>query len=147
MDELEIKQREQVVEIARTLLHTQWRHMGRTRAGLDCGGLPILVFKEAKLIAQDFETEYYPPDFMLHRDEERFVGFVERFARRVEREPRNGDIPMFRVGRVLAHCGIVDQWPRIIHAVRQGGEVQYDSADKGELRARFEGFWTLKEWT
>lgn len=183
MESSEREQREAVVRVARSLLPTPvgsgpvpWRHMGRTAAGLDCGGAPIFVFKTVALLEAGFETEFYPPDFMMHRDEERFLDMIERFCKRVSgphipafpdksvcryghavddgeclaaprREPRDGDIPMFRVGRLIAHCAIVDRWPRVIHAVRAGGQVRYDDCDKGELASRSVGIWTLKEWT
>ncbi len=159
VEPLEIQQRAAVVRVARTLLSPEatpegigvpWRHMGRTLAGVDCGGVIVYAFKECVLIPADFETGYYDCDFMLHSDDPRFQDFVERFARKVEREPRDGDVTMFKVGRVIAHCGIVDQWPRIIHAMRirkGGGEIRYDDADNGELRRRFVGVWSHKEWT
>ena len=197
----ETQQREVVVACARSLLPkplglgpVPWRHMGRTRAGLDCGGELIFVFQECGHAPADFETGYYSPDFMVHRDEERFVGFVETVARCVSladrpargrigppgelkhcrcgaeltfsdslkqihagsdidyscvrcRPPRNGDVALFRVGRLIAHCAIVDQWPRVIHAVCAGTQVCYDEADNGPLKRRFQGLWSLKEWT
>lgn len=142
----EAEQRERVVAEARSWFGVPWQHMGRSRGGVDCGGLLLVVFKALELMPQDFETGYYPPDFMMHTDEQRFVGFVERFCDKVERTPRDADIVLFKVGRVIAHCAIVDTWPRVIHAVRQGGKVEYDDADTGPLRAKFAGVWTLKGW-
>lgn len=33
-------------EAARQYIGTPWRHLGRTRRGLDCGGLPIIAFAD-----------------------------------------------------------------------------------------------------
>jgi cell wall-associated NlpC family hydrolase len=140
-------ERAKVIEVARSMLKTPWRHMGRTREGVDCGGLLIVVFRECGIVPPDFETGFYPPDFMLHSGEQRFVGFVERFARKVDREPRDGDVAMFQVGRSLAHCAIVDQWPRVIHAVRSGGIVCFDDALNGPLKRKFAGVWSPLRWS
>jgi cell wall-associated NlpC family hydrolase len=143
----EAEQRARVVEIANSFLGVHWIHLGRAQGGMDCGGLVIVTFKEAGLIPQDFDTEFYPVDFMMHRDEQKMVGFVERFCRKVEREPRPGDIALYRVGRVVAHCAIVVAWPRIIHAARAAGGVGYEDADQGEFPGRYRGVWSYHGWS
>lgn len=152
MEPLEQEQRAKIVAEARTWMGVPWRHIGRARGGVDCGGFPIVVFQAAGLLDPAFKypatpDEYYSEDFMFHSDEERFIKVVERFCHRVDRPARDGDIVMFKVGRVAAHCAIVDAWPRVIHSVRKSGQVGYDDANKGELRVRFVGLWTLNAWT
>jgi cell wall-associated NlpC family hydrolase len=149
-EEEEMGQRLRVVEVAKTYLHTPWRHIGQSRAGVDCGGLAISIFKECNLIPQDFKPDYYPPDFMLHHDEQKFIEYIERVGYKTDRViGKPADIALFKVGRVAAHCALVLKWPRVIQAVKVGdsGEVEYDDADNGELADKFVGIWTLREWT
>jgi hypothetical protein len=103
----------------------------------------------------DGEIAKYPPDWMLHRDEERYLQIVERFARKLPEHgpgsmPHDGDIALYRWGRTISHGGIVDGWPRIIHAFSRSGRVEYGEGDRGEIggcaidgRPRLVGFWSL----
>jgi cell wall-associated NlpC family hydrolase len=159
-----------IVECARTMLGTRWVHMGRERGGLDCGGLALRPFYELGLLEKSaLQTPYYPQQFMMNSEEQRFVGIVEQFCNRVQRpgfatwdpaEPlmpirptsqataRDGDLALYRVGKVVAHCAIVDKWPRVIHAHARIRKVDYaDSLRDGELASKFVGIWKFKEWT
>jgi cell wall-associated NlpC family hydrolase len=113
---------------------------------VDCGQLIAAVFHEAGLI-DNAEIASYPPDWMCHRDEERFRAEVERFAETVERAPVAGDIVLFRWGRSLAHGAIVVGWPLIIHAQIGRGVILSSIAAEAELRKRLSSTtWTLKGW-
>jgi cell wall-associated NlpC family hydrolase len=140
-------QRTLAVANMRTWLGAPYHHMGRARGGVDCGGLFLAGFAELGLIEPGYDTGWYPEDFMLHSDEERFLKIVEVFAYKVAREPRDGDFPLFKVGRVIAHSAIVDQWPRVIHAFKRIGKVDYADATAAEMvRYPLQGIWTFKEW-
>jgi hypothetical protein len=84
----------------------------------------------------------YPPDWHLHRDEERYLGWVNQHARRIER-PDPGDVALWRFGRAASHGGIVVAWPTIIHAYRGEGVVLAD-ASRGPLAepGRLHGFYS-----
>ncbi len=134
--------REAVVAEARSWLGTPYHHAAQVKsAGADCAMLPMAVYRAAGLIP-DFPVEQYPPDWHLHRDAERYLGVVLRFAREVPAPTGPGDFVLFRWGRCFAHGAIVVAWPWIIHAVIHVGVV-LDRVDTGRLADRQRRFFTL----
>lgn len=128
MQNLEQQQREKVVEVAKSYLRTPYRHMGRVKGqGVDCLTLLAEVFTDAGLINRP-EIEFYPQDFMHHRDVERYVEGLLQYAEEVEGEPQPGDIVLWKFGRVFSHAAIVVKWPQIIHA-KIGECVSLDDAE------------------
>ena len=146
--ESEEQERANVCEIARTWLGTPYHHRARLKGiGVDCGQLIAAVFEEAGLIPP-VPLEFYPPDWMLHRDEPRFQNTVERYCKQVEREIRPADILLFRVGRSFAHGAIVLEYPMIIHAhARQSVVILSSMEQESVLRDRLAGVWTFRDWT
>jgi hypothetical protein len=62
----------------------------------------------------------------LHRDAERYVHGVMRYAREIGGSPQSGDVAVFKFGRCFAHGAIVVTWPRLIHAWCDAGVVFAD---------------------
>ena len=115
MTDLERTQRAAVVAEALTWQGTPYHHGGRVKgAGVDCAMLLAEVYAAVGL-APRIEPEPYPPDWHLHRGEQRFLAWVARYAFPVE-SPLPGDVAMYRYGRAAAHGAIVIAWPQIIHA-------------------------------
>lgn len=132
-----------IVAEARTWLRTPWHHEARVKgAGVDCAQLLIGVYSAVGLVPA-IEVEHYPPDWHLHRGEQRFLRWLEKFADKTD-EARPGDIAMFRFARAAAHGGIVIEWPLIVHAFINTGFVELCDASRGELAGRLAGFWRLK---
>lgn len=84
----------------------------------------------------------YPPDWHLHRSEERYLGWVAEYADKVEMS-QPGDVALYRFGRTISHGAIVVAWPTIIHAYRGEGVVLADG-EKGALEGRLAGFWRIR---
>ncbi len=134
--------RADIIAEARSWLRTPWRHQNRVKgAGVDCLLYVLEVFERVGAVPHHelvdkvtgpFQIEKYSPDWMMHRDEERALAIVERWTHRVE-IPGDGDIVLYRFGRCVSHGGIVDGWPRIIHAYRTAGMVTYDEGDQGPI--------------
>lgn len=124
--------RTHVLEVAQTWLLTRWHHRQcKKGAGVDCGRYIHAVFHEAGLVpAASFES--YPADWMMHRSEERFLGWVEKYADRVE-VPQPADIVVWRYGQCFSHGAIVFDWPRVLHSYRRERGVVWGDASKGEL--------------
>jgi cell wall-associated NlpC family hydrolase len=102
----EPESRARVVEAARAWIGTPYHHMADLHGvGVDCAMLLVRVFCDNGLVAP-FDPRPYTRDWMLHRDDERYLGFLVASAREVE-TPRPGDVILFRVGRCYAHGGIV----------------------------------------
>lgn len=152
MTTLERAQREAVVSEARSWLETPYHHLARVKgAGVDCAQLPIAVYAAAGLIP-DFNPGVYAPQWFLHRDGEKYLEQVERFARCIGEYAQfskgmillnPGDFVVYKFGRCYAHGAIVVDWPIIIHAWRLGGKVGYGDASRGELATRPVKFYTV----
>ncbi|HTX50268.1 MAG TPA: hypothetical protein VME40_12865 [Caulobacteraceae bacterium] len=117
-----------VVAEARRWIGTPYHHRANILgAGVDCARLLIEVYAAAGVIDW-FDPGDYPPDWHLHRSEERYVAVIERFA--AEFDPaatsiRPADVLVWRYGRTFSHGGVVTGepgaspatgWPWIVHA-------------------------------
>jgi NlpC/P60 family putative phage cell wall peptidase len=133
--------RQEVVQEARGWLGTPYHHQGRVKgAGVDCAMLLIEVFRARGLIP-DIDPKPYPPDWHLHRDEERYLGWVKRYARLVE-VPQPGDIALFQFGRCVSHGAIVIEWPVVIHSYLRDGCILADATET-PLGGRLRGFYSI----
>lgn len=125
----ENEQRAALVEAARGWIGTPYHHRARVKgAGVDCAQLLIGVYAEAGVI-EAFDTGEYPMDWMMHREEERFLAWVERYLVEVE-TPSPGDVAIWRFGRTFSHGAIVTEWPEFIHAYRTAGCVCFGNNDQ-----------------
>lgn len=121
-----------VIEEAKTWLLTPWHHLARIKgAGVDCGQHLIACFVNPGLVP-DVATGDYPMDWMMHREEERYLAFVEQHMDRVE-TPLPGDIAVWKFGKCFSHGAIVVEWPLIIHAYRAERAVVWGDGTKGAL--------------
>jgi NlpC/P60 family putative phage cell wall peptidase len=102
----EAEERARVVAEARRWLGTPYHHMADLVGfGVDCAMILVRVFCDLGLV-EPFDPRPYTKDWMLHRDDERYLGFLIARAREVE-APQPGDVMLFRIGRCYAHGGIV----------------------------------------
>ena len=95
-----------VVAAARLWLGTPYHHMADIRGvGVDCAMILVRVFCDLGFVAP-FDPRPYTRDWMLHRDDERYLGFLLASAHEVT-TPAPGDVMLFRIGRCYAHGGVV----------------------------------------
>ena len=140
--DLEQRQRQAVVEEAKTWLRTPYHHMAQVKgAGVDCVTFLTAVYRIVGLVPE-IAIEYYPQHWHLHRGDELYLGGLEKYARLVE-EPTVGNIVIYKFGRCFSHGGIVLDWPMIIHAYASAGMVTYGEGDLGELAGREHRFYSL----
>jgi cell wall-associated NlpC family hydrolase len=117
-----------IVAEATTWLGTPFHHQGRVKgAGVDCAMLLAEVYERSGLTPR-VDPGYYPPDWHLHRDAERYLDRLLMYARELDRPPLPGDVSVFRFGRTFSHGAIVIQWPRVIHAYWAAGRVVWGDA-------------------
>lgn len=136
--------REGVIKEAETWLLTPWHHRAMVKgAGVDCALFLYAVYTAVGLVPK-FPVESYPPDFMLHRGEEKFLSYVTQYAHEVA-DPLPADLAMYKVGHSFSHGAIVVAWPKIIHAQVDHGVI-YDEGDLGRLGAKKRSFWRLNLW-
>jgi cell wall-associated NlpC family hydrolase len=133
--------RAEAVAEAMTWLNTPYHHMARRKgAGVDCAQILIEVFHAVGLIPR-IDVGFYPHDWHFHRDEERYLGWIQQYAHRVE-TPQAGDIILYRFGRTVSHAAIVVDYPLVIHSYFRAGVVLAKSTDP-ELRGREDSYWSL----
>lgn len=110
-------QPEQVVEEARKWLGVPWKHQGRDRSGLDCGGLIVVIARAFEI--SDYDIRGYrrnPPgllDFLKHFDEN---------MTRVSNVHRAGLVAIFRHSRTVIHCGVFSEKRGVPHVVEARAE-------------------------
>jgi hypothetical protein len=109
--------------------------MGRVKGcGTDCLMLLAEVY-EAAGVSPHVEVSFYPPDWNLHRDAERYLDGIRHYAREINGPPERGSVAVFKFGRCFAHGAIVVSWPRLIHAWCNAGVV-YGDANQSPLVGR-----------
>jgi len=132
-----------LVQSAYRWLGTPYHHRARIHGvGVDCAQLLIAVYAEAGVI-DAFEPEDYPMDWMLHREEERFIATIRACGGVRTNNPRPGDVALWRFGRCYAHGGILVGDGLVIHARNPMG-VLLSGINEGELARRHCLYWTVQ---
>jgi len=117
LSETETIARAAVVAAARSWIGTPYHHAADVKgAGVDCAMLLVRVYCDLGLV-EPFDPRPYTRDWMLHRDDERYLDSLLAHAREVA-SPQPGDVIVFRFGRCFSHGGIVSAaLPlKIVHA-------------------------------
>lgn len=133
--------REKIITEATSWLGTPWHHQGKIKhVGVDCGYFLLEVFANVGLVERSF-IEPYPRDWATHKNDERFLEVVERYAHKTDTS-QAGDIAVFKYGRTFSHGAIIIDLPRLIHAqIKQG--VVYAKTTDAELAGRDVKFFTV----
>ena len=105
-----------IVAEARSWLAVPWRHQGRDRSGIDCGGLVVRVAHALAL--SDYDVSNYPrraKDFQFLEHFRAGLGMTS--VRMIEVRP--GDVVIFVDRASPCHCGfytLQDGAPSFVHA-------------------------------
>ncbi len=100
------RQRAAVGAAARSWIGTPYHHAADVKGvGVDCAMLLVRVYCDLGLV-EPFDPRPYTRDWMLHRDDERYLGFLLARAHLVDK-PGLGDVILFKIGRCFAHGGVV----------------------------------------
>lgn len=95
---------DEVEAVAREYMGVEWRHQGRTTAGIDCVGLVLVVGWRLGFIPDGKDVPAYgrraQPLKFLHE----FHNNLDPI--RVD-EVQYGDVVIQKVSRVVSHCGLV----------------------------------------
>lgn len=130
-----------IVAEAMRWIGTPYHHAANVRgAGVDCAMLLVEVYKAVGLAPVDFDPRPYSMQWFLHRDDERYLGFIGLHATRVV-EPEIGDVLMYRFGRSASHGAILVEPGYIVHAYRESGKVE--RVEARAMAARFDSAWTV----
>lgn len=121
--------RTDIVAEARSWLGVPWRHQGRTRQGVDCAGLPILVAQALEL------SSYNPMDYPRRPD----GTFVLHFRKELDfvkpADVQDGDVLVFAESGHPCHCGIrvtLYGQPAIVHAHAKRRQVIEESLENAK---------------
>jgi len=134
--------RNQVVAAARTWIGTPYHHHARVKgAGVDCAQILIAVFAECGLI-EEFDPGVYPTDWHMHRGEEMYAAWLDRYGDRVD-APSPGDVALYRFGRAYSHGGIVVP-EGVIHSYIGRG-VTLTRPDEEPLAGRPVIYWRVRD--
>ena len=116
----EAAQRAAVCAEARSWLRTPHHHMADLKGvGVDCAMLLVRVYHAAGIIPA-IDPRPYPPDWHLHRDQERYLGWLDQYGQPTE-QPGPGDVAIWRFGRAFSHAGILVGPGLMVHSyIKQG---------------------------
>lgn len=129
-----MRNRDDLVQCARSYLGVRWLHQGRSRLGLDCVGLLVLVARDMGL--SDYDTVDYG---------RRTVGqeFLRHFRRNMDERPvaaaESGDVLLFRDSKYSCHSSIVGRNAdglTIIHSHMLKHRVVEESLTQGDWMLR-----------
>lgn len=139
-------EREAVVAAARGWIGTPFHDGAALKGvGVDCAQLVRAVALETGLRTAIEPTGVYSHQWMLHRDDDRLVEFIKRYAGEVaEGDAREGDLVVYRVGRAFAHVAILSGGGKIVHAHKTSGcviETGIGDYDLGERDKRWFSPW------
>jgi cell wall-associated NlpC family hydrolase len=134
-----------IITEAKSWLGTPFHHFGKLKGvGVDCAMFLRGVYSNCKIIPA-FEIGNYPEQWYLHRDEERFLGFMHKYGKEIKSPPLPGDVAIFRFGRCFSHGTIVINWPWIIHAYKPLKKVVYDNVLESGLTRRSKKFFEVNK--
>jgi len=112
---IEAKLRADVVREVVSWHGTPYRNWGATKGvAVDCAMLLVRAYVDAGVF-QEFDPRPYPPDWMTHKDDERYLEWMRSLALEIE-SPLPGDIAIFRFQRCMSHSGLMIGGTRLVHA-------------------------------
>jgi NlpC/P60 family putative phage cell wall peptidase len=146
--ELADESRARVLAEARRWLGTPYHHMADLPGvGVDCAMILVRVFCDLALV-RPFDPRPYTRDWMLHRDDEKYLGVLLASAHEVE-APSPGDVMLFRIGRCYAHGGIVTKADQltILHAYAPAAcVIEEEVRRNADLAMRLAGAKFFSHW-
>lgn len=120
---------ETLVEAARLYLGVPWVHAGRSRLGLDCVGLPLLVAHDLGI------TDFEDVNYSRVVNPERLRRQIEVFCDPVPVESMQpGDVLLFDILGTPQHVGLYAGDGRLIHAYETAACVVEHRLDKSWRR-------------
>ena len=107
-----------IIDEARSWLNTPYHSGAKIKGvGVDCGQLLIAVYENAGLLTiGECDPGYYSNEWHLHKSEEKYLGWVQKYCDVIDRESQPGDIALFKFGRCISHGGIMISENKLIHA-------------------------------
>jgi len=103
------------------------------RGAVDCAMLLVRCYVDTGRLAP-FDPRPYPPNWHIHRSEQRFLGWIqERLGAREIEAPRLGDVIVYQFGRCYAHGAIMINSREVVHAYSHAGIVLVSAMNEPSL--------------
>lgn len=100
------------------------------RGAVDCAMLLTRCAIDTGLVAP-FDPRPYPPRWHVHRDEERFIDWIEtRLGAREVEQPRPGDVAVWMFGKTFSHGAILINSVEVVHAWAKAAMVLVSRRDE-----------------
>lgn len=124
-----------IIEEARRYLNVPWRHQGRTKHGIDCAGLVLLVGRKLGLMPENYDVHGYgrrPNEF----------SFINAFRENMDERPlddaKPGDAVTFVDGPYPCHVGILTE--------KNGARyfIHAYAGSRKTIEQPFDGVWLAK---
>ena len=144
MDISSSPKRAAVIAEALSWIGTPYHHAQAVKGrGVDCVLSLIEWFARAGVIER-FDPRPYPASWFLHRDEERFLNGIERYADRLPdgEEPKPADLALYRFGRCVAHGALILDADFIIHACAIAKRVE--RRERSAMLPRLHSYWRAR---
>ena len=132
---LETALRRQVVEEAMSWLRTPYmQQQDKKGGGVDCSMLLVRCWVDTGIL-QPFDPRPYSPNWHMHKEEEKYLAWMDTLAVPIKREELDiADVLLFKVGKCFAHAGIVTELSpdgriKIVHAHADLKSVQRSWSD------------------
>lgn len=88
---------------------------------VDCAMLLVRCYVDTGRLAP-FDPRPYPPNWHIHRNEQRFLGWIQdRLGAHEVLEPKLGDVVIWQFGRCFAHGAILINTAEVVHAYAIAG--------------------------
>jgi hypothetical protein len=138
--ELEATQRIAIVREAMSWIGTPYRQQADIKGlkgCVDCSMLLVRCWVDAGIF-KPFDPRPYSPSWHLHKDDERYLEWLQTLAQEVD-EPRAGDIVCWRFGRCFSHGGVMIDDLNAVQASMMHGVTFVDSIESPWLRYMKDG--------
>lgn len=130
--EVEQRQRQAMIDDAKTWVGTPYRQLGYSKgAAVDCSMLLVGCLVNAGVF-HTFDPRPYPPDWHLHRKEEKYLDWMHTLSTETQ-DPKPGDLVVFRFGQCFSHGGVLITPTRIVHAYVHWGFCAESEMSEVEL--------------
>jgi NlpC/P60 family putative phage cell wall peptidase len=135
--------REEVVAEARSWVGTPYQHAQCLKGvAVDCAMILREVYCGLN-VAPWFEPRPYDAQWFLHRDEERYLAWLAKYAKQIdEKYALPGDIKMYKFGRCVAHGAILIPDGLMIHAYMPAGKVEIIEQRAALVHGTPHSFWS-----
>lgn len=138
------EQRQAIIKEATTWVGTPYHHCADVKGhGVDCAMFLARVYSNTGIIPF-VDPRPYPPDWHLHRGEERYLTTISPYAQELFTDPEPGDFMLFRYGRTFSHSAIVIKGSAVIHAHAQERAVVWGDLTLSPLKDRPHRIFTLR---